>query len=147
MFCQNCGKQVAEQAVTCIGCGCPPRAPGRFCWSCGAEHLPQAVMCVKCGVSLTGTTANASVAGAGVGGIAPRVQCRSRTTAGLLNLLLPLVLVGGVGRLYLGYTGIGVAQLIVGILTCDIGGIWSIVDGILILMGRVKTDAKGNPLV
>ena len=143
MFCRNCGKQVVEQAVTCMACGCPPRAPGHFCWSCGAEVQPQAVMCIKCGVSLAGT---ATVAAAGVGGMAP-VQYKSRTTAGLLNLLLALVGVGGIGRLYLGYTGIGVLQLLVEIFTCGVGCIWPIIDGILILMGRVKTDAKGNPLV
>jgi TM2 domain-containing membrane protein YozV len=57
---------------------------------------------------------------------------KSKIVAGLLQILVPF----GVGRFYIGDTGIGVAQLIVAFFTC---GLWSIIDGIIIL---VKDDAK-----
>lgn len=138
MFCRTCGKSVADHAVACMACGSPPRAGNKFCWSCGTDTNTGAVICVKCGVSLT-----QGGGGAPQAGLSNR---KSRLTAGLLNLLLPMVCVGGIGRLYLGYTGIGVWQLVVGIVTCGIGGLWSFIDGIMILTGTPATDSKGEPL-
>jgi TM2 domain-containing membrane protein YozV len=69
---------------------------------------------------------------------------KSKTVAGLLQLL-SLIGIGGVGRFYIGDIGIGVAQLLVGWLTCGIGLIWSIVDAILILTDKVP-DSQGRPL-
>ena len=65
--------------------------------------------------------------------------------AGLLQLL-GLLGITGIGRIYLGYTGLGVAQLIVGLATCGIGAvIWGIVDAVLILTDKVR-DPAGRPL-
>lgn len=67
---------------------------------------------------------------------------KSKLTAGLLELLA-LLGIGGIGRFYIGDTGIGVAQLLTGL--CGIGLIWSIVDGVLMLVGSVN-DPQGRPL-
>ena len=138
MYCRNCGKQLVDQAVVCTGCGSKPRAGTRFCWQCGAETpagVPQAV-CTKCGVSLTDPISSAlnSLQSGGP----------SKVVAGLLNLLPLAGLPGGIGRLYLGYTAIGVTQLL--LTYCCLGGIWSVIDGIMILTGSVTTDARGRPL-
>jgi TM2 domain-containing membrane protein YozV len=69
---------------------------------------------------------------------------KSKTVAGLLQLL-SLIGVGGIGRFYIGDIGIGVAQLLVGWLTCGIGLIWPVVDAILMLTGNVP-DSQGRPL-
>lgn len=81
---------------------------------------------------------------------------KSKLIGGLLQLL-GLVGVLGIGRIYLGYTTLGIAQLIVGlvggfiigILTCGIGFaipvIWGIIDAVLILSGQVR-DPLGRPL-
>ncbi|OBI90891.1 TM2 domain-containing protein [Mycobacterium sp. 1245805.9] len=69
---------------------------------------------------------------------------KSKTVAGLLQLL-SLLGIGGIGRFYIGDIGIGVAQLLVGWLTCGIGLIWPIVDAILMLTGNVP-DSYGRPL-
>ncbi|AKK28312.1 NINE protein [Mycobacterium sp. EPa45] len=70
---------------------------------------------------------------------------KSKVVAGLLQLLGLFGLVG-IGRIYLGYTGLGIAQLLVGLVTCGIGAvIWGIVDGILILTDKVR-DPQGRPL-
>lgn len=66
---------------------------------------------------------------------------KQKLIAGILQILLPI----GVGRFYTGDTGIGVAQLLVTVVTCGIGALWSVVDGVLILVGD-KTDAQGRPL-
>ncbi|MGB3351694.1 TM2 domain-containing protein [Mycolicibacterium hippocampi] len=70
---------------------------------------------------------------------------KSKVVSGLLQLLGLLGLVG-IGRIYLGYTGLGIAQLVVGILTCGIGAvIWGIIDAVLILTDKVR-DPDGRPL-
>jgi len=66
---------------------------------------------------------------------------KTKLIAGLLQILLPF----GVGRLYIGDTKTGIAQLLVTIVTCGVGSIWSWIDGILILVGQPK-DANGLPL-
>lgn len=53
---------------------------------------------------------------------------RSRVAAGVLQLLLPF----GIGRFYTGHTGIALAQLFSAIFF--VGIVWSIVDGILLLV-------------
>ncbi|SDD70024.1 TM2 domain-containing protein [Nocardioides lianchengensis] len=63
---------------------------------------------------------------------------KSKLVAGLLQILLPL----GIGRFYIGDTGIGVAQLLVTLFTCGIGSLWPIIDGIILLASDSK-DAQG----
>ena len=80
-------------------------------------------------------------------GMTPSVdpQAKSKIVAGLLGIF-----VGGFGvhRFYLGFTKIGVIQIIVTILTCGIGSLWGFVEGILYLIGagNYTTDATGRPL-
>jgi hypothetical protein len=65
---------------------------------------------------------------------------RSRTLAGILQLVLP-----GVGRIYLGYAAYGVLQLV--LTFCFLVGLlWSFIDGILILAGSPKLDGYGRVL-
>ena len=69
---------------------------------------------------------------------------KSRLVGGLLGILL-----GGLGvhRFYLGYIGIGIAQIVVTFATCGWGWIWGFIEGILILTNSVITqDAEGRPL-
>lgn len=70
---------------------------------------------------------------------------KSKVVAGLLQLLGLFGLVG-IGRIYMGYTKLGVIQLIVGIVTCTLGAIiWGIIDAVLILTDKVR-DPEGRPL-
>ncbi|MBF6330045.1 TM2 domain-containing protein [Nocardia transvalensis] len=68
---------------------------------------------------------------------------KSKLVAGLLQIFLGWL---GVGRFYLGHTGIGVAQVVVTVFTFGlVGWIWGVIDGILILTGKVR-DPNGLPL-
>lgn len=81
---------------------------------------------------------------------------KSKTIAGLLQLL-GLVGILGIGRIYLGYTNLGIAQLVIGlvggfvigILTCGIGFaipvVWGLIDAVMIFSGQVR-DPQGRPL-
>ena len=74
----------------------------------------------------------------------PSVGAKSKVAAGLLGILL-----GGWGvhRFYLGYIGVGIAQVLVTLLTCGIGALWGFIEGILIICGStITTDANGVPL-
>lgn len=72
---------------------------------------------------------------------------KQRVVAGLLALFFgPL----GIHRFYLGHNGLGVAMLLITILTCGWGmiitGIWSLIDAILCFTGGL-TDSQNRPLV
>lgn len=66
---------------------------------------------------------------------------KSKLVAGLLQILVPL----GIGRMYMGHTGLGVGQLLVTIFTCGLGALWPFIDGILILVGTPR-DSLGRPM-
>ena len=74
---------------------------------------------------------------------------KSKLVAGLLGIFL-----GGLGihRFYLGYTTIGVVQLlltiVVGVFTFGLVALWGFVEGIMIICGAqmFRADAKGVPL-
>jgi len=130
MFCRNCGNQMDNLAAVCVKCGVPAGRGNSFCPNCGDATNPMAQVCVKCGVNL--------------GAVAAGNGQKSKLVAGLLGIFL-----GGFGihRFYLGYTGIGVAQIIVTLITCGIAALWGFIEGILILVGSTITkDAQGNPL-
>lgn len=52
----------------------------------------------------------------------------------------------GVHQFYLGDTKKGIIRIVVSLVTCGIGGIWGFIEGIMILCGKITTDAQGNPL-
>ncbi|MBO4407418.1 MAG: TM2 domain-containing protein [Clostridia bacterium] len=128
MYCRNCGKEMVEGAAVCTNCGVAAGNGTAYCPNCGAETVPGAAVCTNCGTALS-----AAVSG----------EAKSKMTAGLLGIFL-----GGFGvhRFYLGYTGIGIAQIAVTLCTLGAGAIWGVIEGILILVGKIDKDAKGNPL-
>lgn len=67
---------------------------------------------------------------------------KQKLTAGLLEIFLGGF---GAGRFYLNQPGIAVAQIAVTWLTCGLGVIWPLVDGIMMLTGSVR-DQYGRPL-
>jgi hypothetical protein len=110
-----------------------------FCPKCGKEITDNSSFCNSCGQNLDG---NSKVE---VNYAVPLTDERkSRLAAGLLQIFLGSL---GIGRFYLGYTTIGILQIVASIVTCGFaGGIWGLVDGILILTGSPATDANGMPL-
>ena len=65
---------------------------------------------------------------------------KSKVVAGMLQLFVPCV-----GRFYTGHTTIALLQLGAMIITCGAGALWPMIDGILMLMGKVP-DSDGRPL-
>ena len=123
MYCRNCGKQIADNAVICIHCGAKPLVGAKYCQNCSAEVDPNAEICIKCGVRLGKTSAKGK--------------------DWMVALLLSIFLGGlGIDRFYLGYIGLGVLKLITG----GGFGIWWLIDLILIATGKLR-DSEGRELV
>ena len=105
----------------------------KYCTHCGKEIDERADVCIGCGVKVKEEPRNGSA--------------KSKIAAGLLGIFLGVF---GVHNFYLGYTGKGVAQLVITLLTCGFGAcvtsIWGLVEGILILTGSINVDGNGNPL-
>jgi TM2 domain-containing membrane protein YozV len=111
-----------------------------FCTQCGSKIEEGTNICKVCGhkVELGMIESKHS----SYGGAYPYEQ-KSRLAAGLLQIFLCEF---AVGRFYLGYTQMAIAQLLVTIFTCGIGAVWPFIDGILILTGSVQVDGRGIPL-
>lgn len=133
MFCRNCGSQIDNNAAVCVKCGVATGNGTNFCPNCGAQTVPGAAVCTQCGIALSAPV--------------PEGEQKSKIAAGLLGIFLGAF---GVHNFYLGYTGKAIAQLLISVLSCGIlavgSEIWGLVEGIMILTGSIKTDAKGIPL-
>ncbi len=84
-------------------------------------------------------------AGPAPAGPAPAGAAPSRLVVGLLGIFL-----GGFGvhRFLLGYTTIGILQIVVTVLTCGLGAWWGVIEGIMVLAKAqaFERDAHGRPL-
>ena len=71
------------------------------------------------------------------------ISDKDKVIAGILGILL-----GGLGihRMYLGYIGIGILQLILTIITLGLAGLWGFIEGVLILVQDNWTDSQGRLL-
>lgn len=132
MFCRNCGKPMDENAAICVSCGYKKGDGKNYCYHCGTKVDPRASVCLSCGYSLEDK-----------GTEEKKIGTKSKLTAGLLGIFL-----GGIGvhNFYLGFTGKAVAQIFVSMCTVGLGSIWGLIEGILILCGKINKDAKGELL-
>jgi TM2 domain-containing membrane protein YozV len=138
MFCRNCGAQTDDAAQFCIKCGANLQEPG----AAAAEPQYVSTPPPSSGYAPPPPPPGATPVGqwAPPAGATPK----SKLAAALLGIFLGVF---GIHRFYLGYTSIGVIQLIVGIVTCGIASsIWGLIEGILILTGSIDRDANGVPL-
>ncbi len=144
MYCRNCGSEMNENAVVCVKCGVAKGMGNSYCPNCGKETDPNAAFCINCGCALTNMAAVNSVTSTAVPG------AKSKLVAGLLGIFL-----GGLGihNFYLGYTQKAIIQVLLGTVGAIfffigpvISGIWGLVEGILILVGKINEDGKGFPL-
>jgi TM2 domain-containing membrane protein YozV len=140
MYCRECGEEYAnDNAAICVKCGVKRNRGRNYCPECGKSVNTNAEYCMNCGIALRHnnvTTIN--------------LNPKSKVAAALLAFFL-----GGLGihRFYLGYTGTGIAFIILFVLgfltlgiTWVITGIWALVEFILILTGSLK-DVNGQSLV
>lgn len=120
------------------------------CVNCGVELEDEALFCEECGTQQPTKEDKKK---------APKTKApkrekeltvegnkkKSKTTAALLAFFLGSL---GIHDFYLGYIPWGILKLVLTVFTCGVvGSIWAFVDFIRILVGSIKADAKGNPIV
>ncbi len=76
-------------------------------------------------------------------GVPPGYVQKEKMIAGLLGVLAGSV---GAHNFYLGNTQKAIIQIVVTIVTCGLGGLWGLIEGIMIFTGSINTDANGVPL-
>ena len=125
MYCRNCGEKIDNTNCFCTNCGWDPKLGNSFCCKCGARTLPHQVTCLNLASQMIESDRNMYI-------------------AAILAFLLGAF---GIHDFYLGYTSRGVIKIVLTLLvaTSFISGIWSIVDLVLILTGKMG-DSKGLPL-
>ena len=133
MYCRNCGAILNPGAPNCMNCGAPVNMGRSFCPVCGARTPENAMGCLNCGTTFPTF-------------VDPSMQ-KSKIAAGLLGIYLGVL---GVHNFYLGYTGKGIAQLLMTVLSCGIlsmvSAVWGLIEGIMLLAGSISCDANGIPL-
>ena len=115
-----------------------------YCPNCGLNNPDNALNCSACGAALGAQAPGATPTAA-------LVAQKSKLTAGLLAIFLGTL---GIHNFYLGFTTKAIIQLVVSLLGAaafGIGpvaiGIWALVEGIMILTGKINTDANGVALI
>ncbi len=153
MFCKNCGAKIEDGQKFCTYCGAKIEKPEESNKSNNTQSGPYISY-----ESLTGHTANNEAVSFG----------KSRVFAGLLAILVG----AGIHNFYLSNIKKAVIQLLIyivssvftfaaqgastetaywifyaiGLISGAVVGIWCLVEGILILTGKIKKDGKGNPI-
>jgi TM2 domain-containing membrane protein YozV len=126
MNCQYCNNPLPPNANNCPNCGAAAAPQPQFQQAPPPPQTVQQVVIQQAGPA------------------APALPPKSRLTYILLACFL-----GGLGihNFYAGYTGRGIAQLLITLLTCWFGG--SVVVGIWVLIEifTVNTDANGTRMV
>ena len=113
----------------------------RYCTKCGAVNDDLATYCVNCQSplsSVSGYQPMQSVNQNPSGAMADwkSMGADKKIVAGICGILLGA---WGVHKFILGYTTEGIIQIVITLLTCGIGGIVGIVEGIIYL---TKTDEE-----
>lgn len=128
----------------------PPRLTGEdhehhfYLYGTGQEFGPYSVQDLQVMASAGQLRADSLVHGVGGGGWFPAREIpwlfsdRSWLATVLISVFLGVL---GVDRLYLGYTGVGLAKL----LTLGGLGVWALLDTVLIVLRKVP-DSHGRPL-
>lgn len=164
MYCRGCGREINENASICMNCGVPKGKGKDFCPNCGEATGKEAIFCVKCGADLSNKDVNegkkgksklmAGLLGLFLGGLGIHDFYLKRTSRGIshvalwasafiLNIISEILLSVFAREIIVTLTLLNVAAFICRATT----GLWGLIEGILILCGKVRTDGDGNPLI
>lgn len=140
-FCRNCGEPyAADESIMCAKCGVPKGQGANYCSGCGKPIAPEDVVCRSCGIPNHPPVP---------------MNAKSKLAAGLLGIFLGSL---GVHNFYMGYTSRAAVQLAItivgavlscvgiGVVIVAVTQIWGLIEGIMILAGKINMDANGLPL-
>jgi TM2 domain-containing membrane protein YozV len=104
----------------------------RYCTKCGAINDETAQFCTNCQAALTPVAGYQPMQSVHPGAITDwkALGADKKITAGICAILVGWL---GVHKFILGYTTEGVIQLVLGVLTCGLTNILSIIEGVIYL--------------
>ena len=163
--CRHCGwDYMTDEAVMCPRCQAPKGKGSNFCPFCGAITQPNQKICSNCGVDMDhyGMVAVKSKIAAGLLGIFLGIYGAHNFYLGYTKkAILQLALVLGAYISYFSFMiamfastpymtdkegiflAVGIILLVVVVLGVRI---WTFVEGVLILCGKINRDGKGRML-
>ena len=166
MYCRACGNEINENATICMKCGVPVGKGSEYCYNCGKQTNPYAVYCTECGVNLAPVAPErepvgdksalaAGLLGIFLGALGVHNFYLKFTKKAVLQLSLTVFFfltyiffivgtVTGIATLNPALIIITALLFFLGIVCMCVSGIWSFVEGILLLCGNKKYDGKGN---
>lgn len=109
------------------------------CQNCGTENSGYESFCRNCGTMLSNNYQNQQVQQKPNSGMQPQGQipgADKKLIAGLCGILFGSL---GVHKFILGYTTEGIIQIVISVVTCGIGGIIGLIEGIIYL---TKSDQE-----
>lgn len=117
-----------------------------YCTNCGVHLEDDVLFCYNCGhkVKQAGYRKENIMDRLNDGYNDILARPKSRLIAGILAVVL-----GGIGAhdFYLGYTGKGIAHLLMYVFFLGwFSSVWALIEALYIFTGRINTDADGNPL-
>ena len=123
--CSNCNAPLSPGLPSCNSCGTPINQPrsGGFCSNCGNPLASKYSPCTKCGHTKTVFIPQVNQGNPNAPpapGLGP-IGYKSEGTALVLAILLGLIMLNGIGHLYAGKIGKGVAILLGSIVLGSIG--------------------------
>jgi TM2 domain-containing membrane protein YozV len=107
----------------------------RYCTKCGATNDDTAQYCVSCQAPLSSVSGYQPMQSVNQGQSGPMTDWKAmgadkKMVAGICGILLGA---WGVHKFILGYTTEGIIQIVITLVTCGIGGIVGLVEGIIYL--------------
>jgi len=110
----------------------------RYCTKCGAVNDDTAQYCTNCQAPLTSVSGYQPMQSVNPGAMTDwkALGADKKITAGICAILVGWL---GVHKFILGYTTEGIIQLVLGVLTCGLTNIISIVEGVIYL---TKSDEE-----
>jgi len=110
----------------------------RYCTKCGAVNDDTAQFCTNCQAPLTSVGGYQPMQSVNPGAMTDwkALGADKKITAGICAILVGWL---GVHKFILGYTTEGIIQLVLGVLTCGLTNILSIVEGVIYL---TKSDEE-----
>ena|SRR6266850_8135620 len=113
----------------------------RYCTKCGAVNDDTAQYCISCQAPLSTVSGYQPMQSVNQGQSGPMTDWKAlgadkKLVAGICGILLGA---WGVHKFILGYTTEGIIQIVITLVTCGIGGIVGIVEGIIYL---TKSDEE-----
>ncbi len=142
MYCKNCGNFTKYNNQNCIICNSRPSKGQNYCGHCGTASIPNTSYCMICGKQFDKVGFFAKVKFF-IDSLSKN-DTRSKKSTLIFGIIAGFT---GIHNFYLGYNAKGLIQLLLFIFNLGFFSyIWSMVELIMILTGRINKDANGKIL-